>query len=405
MTGANRFLVCHKGRRDGYKVAEALQEHNALEALLTDIFVPEDWIKPYWPSYAVDKARKRSSPIIPESKIKNSYFLAIIEACLGRVGFRGKAAFELTDPLYGVRLAKLSRSSAANVICYSSYAPKAFSSPFLRDRQKILFQYHPHHKLESEILAHDKSIGSGTGISFSKAFETEVVEAGTNRAKADDAWMLSDAVICASSFTKKSLEYSGLRDRPVLVVPYGIETIPDSRNSREGTTTKFLFVGTGMQRKGLHTLLLAWARLSSMREVSLTIVSRVVDPGIMPLVHQEGVSLILGADDRRLQELYSTHDAFIMPSLVEGFGQVYLEALSHGLPVIGTQNTCLPDIGDEEDGVFLCEAGSVESVRSRIEFLDDYIRCNPGFRLAARNTAQRTGWEHFKSKIVEFISD
>ena len=46
-----------------------------------------------------------------------------------------------------------------------------------------------------------------------------------------------------------------------------------------------------------------------------------------------------------------------MPSLVEGFGQVYLEALAEGTPILGTKNTALPDLGGEEDGVFLATAG------------------------------------------------
>ena len=49
-----------------------------------------------------------------------------------------------------------------------------------------------------------------------------------------------------------------------------------------------------------------------------------------------------------------------MPSLVEGFGQVYLEALAQGCPVLGTANTCLPDLGGEADAIFLVTPGNVE---------------------------------------------
>ena len=44
--------------------------------------------------------------------------------------------------------------------------------------------------------------------------------------------------------------------------------------------------------------------------------------------------------DRKLNEVYQTSDIFILPSMprsksIEGFGFVYLEASSHGLPVLG----------------------------------------------------------------------
>jgi len=49
-----------------------------------------------------------------------------------------------------------------------------------------------------------------------------------------------------------------------------------------------------------------------------------------------------------------------------GFGQVYLEALAHGCPVLGTANTGLPDLGSESDGVFLVEPGNVTELAAKL---------------------------------------
>ena len=62
-----------------------------------------------------------------------------------------------------------------------------------------------------------------------------------------------------------------------------------------------------------------------------------------------------------------------MPSLIEGFGQVYLEALSFGLPVLGTRNTCLPDLGDEGDGIFCVDPGNIEELTSTLERLSELL--------------------------------
>jgi glycosyltransferase involved in cell wall biosynthesis len=88
-----------------------------------------------------------------------------------------------------------------------------------------------------------------------------------------------------------------------------------------------------------------------------------------------------------------------MPSLVEGFGQVYLEALGHGCPVLGTANTCLPDIGTEADGVFLCEPGDIDSLVGKLEQLASVVPGNRALRAAAHSRAMAFTWAEFRRKL------
>src|SRR5258708_39420213 len=94
----------------------------------------------------------------------------------------------------------------------------------------------------------------------------------------------------------------------------------------------------------------------------------------------------------QLDQLYAEASLFCMPSLVEGFGQVYLEALSHGLPVLGTPNTCLPDLGGEDNGVFVCEPGGVEALAKMLKRLAHAIPGDPRLSEAARHGAHRFSW-------------
>jgi glycosyltransferase involved in cell wall biosynthesis len=48
--------------------------------------------------------------------------------------------------------------------------------------------------------------------------------------------------------------------------------------------------------------------------------------------------------DRRLRWLYEHCEAYVFPSLSEGFGLPGLEAMRHGAPVISSDATCLPEI-------------------------------------------------------------
>ncbi len=105
----------------------------------------------------------------------------------------------------------------------------------------------------------------------------------------------------------------------------------------------------------------------------------------------------------RLNELYEQSLFFVMPSLCEGFGQVYLEALAHGCPVLGTPNTGLPDVGDENDGVFCVEAANVSALASKLEILVQVLQNNTEVFIKARACAARHSWDLFRSVLRDSL--
>ena len=94
---------------------------------------------------------------------------------------------------------------------------------------------------------------------------------------------------------------------------------------------------------------------------------------------------------------------FVLPSLAEGFGLVYLEALAHGCPVLGTVNTCLPDLGTEADGVFLTPVADPEALASILERLSTRLVADNAIRDAARATAARYPWSAFRQSLRDAL--
>ena len=137
-------------------------------------------------------------------------------------------------------------------------------------------------------------------------------------------------------------------------------------------------------------MLYAWQQARLPEGSQLTLVCRNLDPGIEQLISEtKQIRLLRGVDTTTLSQLYTTSTLFVMPSLVEGFGQVFLEALSYGCPILGTPNTCLPDLGTQADGVFITPAGDVDQLAEHLEDLAVKLPGQPELRNKARACASR----------------
>jgi glycosyltransferase involved in cell wall biosynthesis len=184
------------------------------------------------------------------------------------------------------------------------------------------------------------------------------------------------------------------------IIPYGIDMLHDATDAPISETFKALFVGDGSQRKGLHHLLIAWGRASLPPNSMLTLVCRQIDPGIEALMQRmENVRLIRGASGRELKSFYRKSSLFVMPSLVEGFGAVYLEALAEGCPVLGTPNTGLPDLGTEADAIWQLQSSQIDQLIARLEYLARYLPGDQKVRARARACAARWTWPKFRASI------
>jgi glycosyltransferase involved in cell wall biosynthesis len=58
----------------------------------------------------------------------------------------------------------------------------------------------------------------------------------------------------------------------------------------------------------------------------------------------EGVNFLGALPVGEVAKLYDQHDLFVLPSRMEGFGIVFVEALSRGLPIIARNDCAMPEI-------------------------------------------------------------
>jgi len=110
------------------------------------------------------------------------------------------------------------------------------------------------------------------------------------------------------------------------------------------------------------------------------------------------VTFLGDLEDRELKSVYQSSDIFILPSMpransVEGFGFVYLEASSHGLPILAHRIGGVEDaIKDGETGI-LTNPEKPEELEKALKTLlvDETLRAQLGD--AGKEWADIHSWE------------
>jgi glycosyltransferase involved in cell wall biosynthesis len=105
-----------------------------------------------------------------------------------------------------------------------------------------------------------------------------------------------------------------------------------------------------------------------------------------------------------IEKLRQSH-VLVVPSSYEGFGIVYLEGMSFGLPAIGTTAGAAGEIiSDGIDG-FLIQPGDADLLASRLNSLNEKRDVLIQMSLAARSRYLRQPkWEESARQIREFLT-
>ena len=399
MNDSARYVCAFGGRRDYYQLLVALAESEMLDAFITDAYyrgIPRV-LERLLPSRIVEKMHFRHDSRVPVDRVKCLWGMVLERQARHHLGFADWEIFAKLDRKLSLMAAARARREHSNLLLYSPYAWEAFTTDYAHTPKRVLFQFHPHPDLERRILFDDSVRHRFFHYSYEKEMGEHVDEAVKRRTR--DCWRHADLILCASAFTRRSLLEAGADPARCAIVPYGIDLPEACDASSAPESFHVAFVGSGTQRKGLHHLVLAWQRAALRKGSRLTVVCRSIDPGLEALVKSTpGVELVRGLSGEALQRLYACSSLLAMPSLVEGFGQVYLEALAQGCPVLGTANTCLPDLG-ASPAIFLVGPGAIDELAAELEMLARLLPGNKAIRMEARSCAARWPWAQFRNGV------
>lgn len=183
----------------------------------------------------------------------------------------------------------------------------------------------------------------------------------------------------------------------VTVVPLGVDT--RLFHPRPGARVPGRIVAVASADspvKGVATLLRAFAKLAAERDVSLTLVSKLVEGGpterlLSDLSLGDQVQFVSGISDAELASLVASAEIAVVPSLYEGFSLPAVEHMASGTPLIASRTGALPEVTG--DAAMLVTPGDAEELCAALRTLHDSPAERDRLaRAALGRVAQRFAW-------------
>jgi glycosyltransferase involved in cell wall biosynthesis len=218
---------------------------------------------------------------------------------------------------------------------------------------------------------------------------------------------LCDALIVNSHATQDVLLQAGVPAKKVYLIPCGVRppqrSLPMAEARRRlGLPADAFIVGCVsrlVEHKGVHDLIEAAARVPASDAKLLLVVAG--DGPQRAALEQLGaarlgnrVSFLGHMPDPN--DLYAAIDLFALPTRLEGFGMVYVEAAFRGVPSIGTNTGGVPDaIADGETGLLVPSGDRAALAAAILRLRDD-----PGFRLRLGEAARRRAHAQLTEEIM-----
>ena len=218
------------------------------------------------------------------------------------------------------------------------------------------------------------------------------------------------AVLVTSAVTRKLLieEFATAESKITVAVP---GTEQQLFADCHGNPPVLLSVAALIPRKAHDVLIAALARVVHLPWTARFVGSMDTDPAwtanLQRLAGAYGLDqriTFTGATADPRNE-YAQADIFVLPSLYEGYGMVFAEALSFGLPIIAAAAGAVPEVVPESAGIIV-PAGDVEALAAALETL----LADPAARAKLQRGSRRAGtllpgWPDTARVVADLLSD
>ncbi|MEO1429953.1 MAG: glycosyltransferase family 4 protein [Cyanobacteria bacterium J06633_8] len=234
---------------------------------------------------------------------------------------------------------------------------------------------------------------------------------------------LADLIITSSEYSKNEIVSVGINpdlvhvlspglDRDKFNLSFNLSSSSDELNYKN--SKKILCVGNYVPRKGIIYLIKALSQIQY-KEFTLDLVGNRKDNSsyynllinaVEKLKLTECVVFHDGANQENLKQLYASADIFVLPSLKETFGIVFLEAMHYGLPIITTNVSAMPELVKQgQNGILVPPADSQALAEAITTLIEQPNLIKQMGEYGRKKVANSYYWEHTCSKFVSIIEN
>jgi glycosyltransferase involved in cell wall biosynthesis len=204
----------------------------------------------------------------------------------------------------------------------------------------------------------------------------------------------SDLIIAVSEFTAGQVEQLlGVERARIRVIPHGVY-VPEGAATR--TTEKLvLTVGAVQKRKNIARLVKAFERMPEGWRLAIAGANtgfgaagelRAVEESL----RRPDIDVLGYVAAAQLSDLYGRAGIFAFPSLDEGFGMPVLEAMAHGIPVVASNRSAIPEVAG--DAALLVDPESIEELGEALRRLAAEQRLREDLARRGRERAFQFPW-------------
>lgn len=207
----------------------------------------------------------------------------------------------------------------------------------------------------------------------------------------------------SSNVQRSLMEEYGVRPEKVALVYAGSNATVSPLKTTNSDYTKpvILFVGLDWKRKGGPDLVEAFKIvLEKCPDARLMIV------GAAPEVSLPNCQVIGKVPPEELDRYYQQASVFCLPTYLEPFGIVFIEAMTAHLPIVATRVGAIPDFVEEGRNGWMVEPGDIRGIaEALLKLLEDPQRSRQFGEYSYQLTQERYSWKAVGEKFEERILD
>ncbi|MFH1534056.1 MAG: glycosyltransferase family 1 protein [Nitrospirota bacterium] len=143
----------------------------------------------------------------------------------------------------------------------------------------------------------------------------------------------ADLILTSSKTTKNDIQKLYKTNAKITITPLGVDK-PQTNVKPYFSEPYILYLGTIEPRKNLEMLIDAFLELDLPQKLVLAGTKGWKNSRILEKAKNPKIILRTNISEQEKASLYAHADAFVYPSIYEGFGLPPLEAMSYGIPVI-----------------------------------------------------------------------